>query len=141
MLKSCNTLASPVIYLIASLSIISYFSLVASDAAAAWNVEKSYIIIHWKTKSFTEAKFAMLMPAEKHHFQQVPVLWSLKSEKKRFREESQLSEYISVLCVAFVGVELSAVEVGLFLAKITLLMDKGCPSLYNGVETSLKKFW
>ena len=33
------------------------------------------------------------------------------------------------LLVAFMRVELLAVEVGLFLAKITLLMDKGYPTL------------
>ena len=58
--------------------------------------------------------------AENSHFQQVPVLWSLKPENKRFKEESQLSEYISISLVAFVQTKLSAVEVRLFLAKITL---------------------
>ena len=41
-------------------------------------------------------------------------------ENKTFKEESQLSEYISILLVAYVQVKLSAVEVSLFLAKITL---------------------
>ena len=41
-------------------------------------------------------------------------------ENKTFKEESQLSEYISILLVAFVKVKLSSVEVRLFLAKITL---------------------
>ena len=41
-------------------------------------------------------------------------------ENKTFKEESQLSENISILLVAYVQVKLSAVEVRLFLAKITL---------------------
>ena len=55
-----------------------------------------------------------------HNFQQVSVLWSLKPENEIFKEESQLSEYISILVVAYVEVKLSDVEVTLFLAKITL---------------------
>ena len=61
-------------------------------------------------------------------------------ENKTFKEESQLSEYISILLVAFVQVKLSSVEVRLFLAKITLsfigkksfsygLMVTGSPTL------------
>ena len=42
-------------------------------------------------------------------------------ENKTFKEESQLSEYISILLVAYVQVKLSAVEVMLFFAKITLI--------------------
>ena len=41
-------------------------------------------------------------------------------ENKTFKEESQLSEYISILLVAYVQVKLSAVEVRLFLAKIAM---------------------
>ena len=41
-------------------------------------------------------------------------------ENKTFKEESQLSEYISFLLVAYVEVNLLDVEVRLFLAKITL---------------------
>ena len=41
-------------------------------------------------------------------------------ENKTFKEESQLSENISILLVAYVQVKLSAVEVRLFLAKIAM---------------------
>ena len=41
-------------------------------------------------------------------------------ENKILKEESQLSEYISILLVAYVQVKLSAVEERVFLAKITL---------------------
>ena len=59
-------------------------------------------------------------------------------ENKTFKEESQLSEYISILLVAYIQVKLSAVEVRLLLAKITLsfvrkksfsYMDIGSPTL------------
>ena len=47
-------------------------------------------------------------------------------QNKTFKEESQLSEDISILLVAYVQVKLSAVEVRLFLAKITLsLLERG----------------
>ena len=61
----------------------------------------------------------MLGPAEICHFQQDPMLWSLMPENEIFKEESQLSEYISILLVAYVQVKLLAVEVMLFFAKIT----------------------
>ena len=41
-------------------------------------------------------------------------------ENKTFKEESQLSEYISILVVAYVEVKLSVVEVRLIMAKIML---------------------
>ena len=62
-------------------------------------------------------------------------------ENKTFKEESQLSEYIGTLLVAYVQVKLSAVEMRLFLAKITMsfirkksffiygLKDTGSPTL------------
>ena len=61
-------------------------------------------------------------------------------ENKTFKEESQLSEYISILLEAYVQVKLSAVKERFFLAKITLsfirkksfsygLMDTGSPTL------------
>ena len=63
-------------------------------------------------------------------------------ENKTFKEESQLSEYISILLVAFVQVKLSAVEVRLFgenntelywkeIFFIYGLMDTGSPTLYK----------
>ena len=45
-------------------------------------------------------------------------------QNKTFKEESQLSEDISILSVAYMQVKLSAVEVRLFLAKITLSFIK-----------------
>ena len=72
----------------------------------------------------TKTWFAMLGPAEIRHFQQDPMLWSLMPENEIFKEESQLSEYTSILLVACVQVKLSAVEVRLFLAKITQLYWK-----------------
>ena len=62
----------------------------------------------------TKTWFAMLGPAEIRHFQQDPMLWSLMPENEIFKEESQLSEYITISLVAYVQVKLSAVEVRLF---------------------------
>ena len=59
----------------------------------------------------------MLGPAEIRHFQQDPMLWSLMPENEIFKEESQLSEYTSILLVACVQVKLSAVEVRLFFGE------------------------
>ena len=39
----------------------------------------------------------MLGPAEIRHFQQDPMLCSLMPENEIFKEESQLSEYTSIL--------------------------------------------
>ena len=65
----------------------------------------------------TKTWFAMLGPAEIRHFQQDPMLWSLMPENEIFKEESQLSEYTSILLVACVQVKLSAVEVRLFFGE------------------------
>ena len=54
-------------------------------------------------------------------------------ENKTFKEEFQLSEYTSILLVAYVQVKLSAVEVRLFLAKITLGSIGKNPFFIHGI--------
>ena len=72
-------------------------------------------------------------------------------ENEIFNEESQLSEYTSILLVACVQVKLSAVKVRLFLAKITLsyiernlfhkgLTDTGSPTLFKYVHVGYLVF-
>ena len=58
------------------------------------------------------------MFVKKRHFHPVPDVWSLKSEKIKYREDLELSEYVRSLLLAFVEAELLAVEVRVFKAFI-----------------------
>ena len=63
------------------------------------------------------------MSVEKRHFHPVPDVWSLKSEKIKYREDLELSEYVRSLLLAFVEAELLAVEVRVFKAFIFYFFD------------------
>ena len=57
------------------------------------------------------------MSVEKRHFHPVPDVWSLKSEKIKYREDLWLSEYVRSLLIGFVEAEILAVRVSVFQAK------------------------
>ena len=54
------------------------------------------------------------MSVEKRDFHPVPDVWSLKSEKIKYREDLELSEYVRSFLLSLVEAELLAVEVRVF---------------------------
>ena len=117
-LKSCNTLASPVMYLNVSLSWFKTFSilvLLLLMLLQSWTRE----IIHLYTENLKKISSRSLIsvtivPAENRNFHQVPVPCSLMPENKKYRKYTQLSEYINSLFVALAQVKLSAIKQRLF---------------------------
>ena len=78
------------------------------------------------------------MSVEKRHFHPVPDVWSLKSEKIKYREDLELSEYVRSFLLAFVEAELLAVEVRvskafIFITKKEKLLKRIHPWLYFSI--------
>ena len=62
---------------------------------------------------------------EKRHFHPVPDVWSLKSEKIKYREDLELSEYVRSFLLSLVEAELLAVEVRVFKAFVSYFFNCG----------------